>query len=216
MNNLIKFIGKRIIFFRRIQGISQDELAEEVAIKKDDLQAIEKGQKDPSVTKLYKIAQFLQAKIEDFFPNREKTDEFSLLYKQLKRPNQEKVFHFARHLLLAQTKVIDLGKFINKPAKEQNFKIHHIPIQADFVFLIDDSSMEDIIPKGTPVFCRTQPKVKDGEIAVLEVFRLGTICRKISYDFEEGLMVLQPLNTEFSEMRYEPEQVKVIGIVLNV
>ena len=36
--------------------MSQAELADEVSIEKEEIDAIEKGKKDPSVTKLYRIA----------------------------------------------------------------------------------------------------------------------------------------------------------------
>lgn len=214
LNHLLRFIGRKITFFRRIRGISQAELADEVSIEKEVIDAIEKGKEDPSITKLYKISHFLKATIEDFFPKKNVDKDFALIYQQLKRPNQEKVFHFARHLLRDQTKIIDFNNFKNDSSNETNSKTYRIPIQSDFVFLVDDTSMADLIPKGTPVFCRSQPTAKDGDIAVLEVFRLGTICRKISYDFEEGTVTLKPLNPEFTEIEYEHDQVKVIGIVL--
>lgn len=214
LNNLLRFIGRKITFFRRIRGVSQAELADEVSIEKEEIDAIEKGKKDPSITELFKISQFLRAKIEDFLPKKNVSNDFAQIYQQLKRPNQEKVFHFARHLLRDQTKIIDFNNFKNNPSKEQNNKTFRIPIQSDFMFLVDDTSMADLIPKGSPVFCKSQSTAKDGDIAVLEVFRLGTICRKISYDFEEGTVTLKPLNPEFTEIKYEYDQVKVIGIAL--
>ncbi|MGO4960967.1 helix-turn-helix transcriptional regulator [Jeotgalibaca porci] len=70
LNNLLRFIGRKITFFRRIRGVSQAEMADEVSIEKEEIDAIEKGKKDPSITKLYKISQFLRAKIEDFLPKK--------------------------------------------------------------------------------------------------------------------------------------------------
>lgn len=45
LNNLLRFIGRKITFFRRIQGVSQAELADEVSIEKEEIDAIEKGKK---------------------------------------------------------------------------------------------------------------------------------------------------------------------------
>ena len=45
LNNLLRFIGRKITFFRRIRGVSQAELADEVSIEKEEIDAIEKGKK---------------------------------------------------------------------------------------------------------------------------------------------------------------------------
>lgn len=92
MNFLSQFIGKKIVFFRRIQGISQNELADKVSVKKEELDAIENGKKEPTVSKLFKISQFLKAKMEDFFPQKQCHTDISTLYPKLKKNNQEKVF----------------------------------------------------------------------------------------------------------------------------
>lgn len=216
LKELLKYLGNRIAVFRKIKGISQNELADGVSVEIEEIEAIEKGKSDPSITLLFKISQFLRTRLEYFFPAKKDNEDFFLLYQRLKQPNKDKIFHYARHLLREQTKIIDFSSFKKKSPKDHNTKILKIPIEADFVFLVDDASMEELIPKGTPVFCRSQPTAKDGNIAIVEVFRLGTICRKISYDFKEGTVILDPLNPEFTQTTYEHEQVKVIGLVLNL
>ena len=216
LKELLKHLGNRITVFRKIKGVSQNELADGVSVEPEEIDAIEKGKKDPSITLLFKIAKFLRTRLEYFFPKKKENEDFIVHFQRLKQPNQDKVFHFARHLLREQTKVIDFSSFKKKSPKDPNIKILKIPLEADFVYLVDDASMEELIPKGTPVFCRSQPTAKDGNIVIVEVFRLGTMCRKISYDFQEGTVILEPLNPEFTQTIYEHEQVNVIGLVLDI
>lgn len=215
MNFLSQFIGRRIVFFRRIQGISQVELADEVSVKKEELAAIESGKKEPSVSKLFKISQFLKAKIEDFFPQKTYGNDITILYPKLKRINQEKVFRYARELLENQSKIINLCFNKDKTNSEPKNNVIRIPVEADFIFHMIDDSMEDLIDKGATLFCRTQPTIKDEEIAILEVIRIGMVCRKVLYDFEEECIILKPLNEKYPEISYDQEQIKIIGKVLN-
>lgn len=215
LNFLSQFIGNRISFFRKIQGVSQVELAEEVSVKQEEIAAIESGKKEPSVSKLFKISRFLKAKIEDFFPQKNSHYDLSALYPKLKKNNQEKIFRYARELLENQNKIINLCFNTDKKNSEPKNNVIRIPIEADFIFHIIDDSMEDLIDKGATLFCRTQPTIKDGEIAILEVIRIGMVCRKVIYDFEEEHFILKPLNEKYPEKTYEQEQVKIIGKVLN-
>ena len=215
MNFLTQFIGRRIVFFRKIQGISQVELADEVSVKEGELAAIESGKKEPSVSILFKISQFLKAKIEDFFPQKTHGNDIAVLYPKLKKNNQEKVFQYARELLENQNKIINLYFNKDKANSEPKDKVIRIPLEADFIFHIIDDSMEDLIDKDATLFCRTQPTIKDGEIAILEVIRIGMVCRKVLYDFEEECIILKPLNEKYPEISYEQEQIKIIGKVLN-
>lgn len=75
--------------------------------------------------------------------------------------------------------------------------------------------MEDLIGKGSTLFCKKQPTIKDGEIAILEVIRTGMICRKVIFDLEENHFILKPLNEKYPEIAYEQEQIKIIGKVLS-
>ena len=212
---LAQFIGKRVSFFRKLQGISQVELADEVSVKQEDLAAIENGDEEPSVSKLFKISQFLKAKIEDFFPQKKYHHDLSTLYPKLKKNNQKKVFRYARELLENQNKIINLFLNDDKANSQCRDNVINIPIEADFIFHITDDSMEELINKGSTLFCRTQPTIKNEEVAILEVIRTGIVCRKVIYDFEEELYILKPVNEKYPETSYEQEQIKIIGKVLN-
>ncbi|UJF14687.1 LexA family transcriptional regulator [Jeotgalibaca sp. MA1X17-3] len=215
MNFISQFIGRRIVFFRKIQGISQVELAKEVSVKKEDLAAIENGKKEPSVSNLFRISRFLKTKIEYFFPQKKEHSDLLTLYPKLNKNNQEKIFRYAKELLENQNKIINLYFKNDQTNSGPKNNLIRIPIEADFIFHIIDDSMEDIIDKGSTLFCRTQPTIKDGEIAILEVIRIGIVCRKVLYDFEEEHFILKPLNEKYPEISYEQEQIKIIGKVLN-
>lgn len=126
-----------------------------------------------------------------------------MLYSKLKKNNQEKVFQYARELLKNQSNIINLYFNKDKANSEPKGKVIRIPLEADFIFHIIDDSMEDLIDKDATLFCRTQPTIKDGEIAILEVIRIGMVCRKVLYDFEEERIILKPLNEKHPKISYE-------------
>lgn len=62
-----KSIGSNIRKYRKIAGISQEELAFRLQSARNYIGCIERGEKQPSLPFLFDIAEILQCKIKDIF-----------------------------------------------------------------------------------------------------------------------------------------------------
>jgi len=60
MNNTLKLL-------RTERGLTQQQLAQALGVSRQTVISIESGKYDPSLPLAFKIAQFLQARIEDIF-----------------------------------------------------------------------------------------------------------------------------------------------------
>ena len=71
-----KEVGRRIRFFRRKRGITQEQLAFEVNTSAAYLSNIERAIKKPSLQKLMEISDVLKIPISDLFSPSQKRHEF--------------------------------------------------------------------------------------------------------------------------------------------
>jgi transcriptional regulator with XRE-family HTH domain len=62
-------LGERIRFFRKRNGISQEELAFQSGLDRTYLGGIERGERNPSLLNIEKIANALGIRIKDLFDN---------------------------------------------------------------------------------------------------------------------------------------------------
>ncbi len=62
-----KTIGERIRELRRIKGYTQDNMATDLEITAGAYAKIERGETDPSATRLVKIAEILEVDVTSFF-----------------------------------------------------------------------------------------------------------------------------------------------------
>lgn len=65
--NFIKALGKRIKELRKEQAISQDQLAFEVGIRREQVIRIESGTQNTSIDIVRKIADNFDMKLKEFF-----------------------------------------------------------------------------------------------------------------------------------------------------
>ncbi len=61
-------LGKKIQKIRKIQGLTQEELAEILKISRAHMGHVEQGIKTPSLKLVEKIAKALKVKVSDLFP----------------------------------------------------------------------------------------------------------------------------------------------------
>lgn len=64
---LIKF-GKQVQKVRQSKGITQEELAADLAMHRTYIGLIERGQRNPTIRTLYKIAKALKVPASDLLP----------------------------------------------------------------------------------------------------------------------------------------------------
>ena len=61
-------LGKRIKKYRKISGLTQEQLAEKVRLSTKYIQFIEVGTRKPSLKTIYRIAKALDVKVSELFP----------------------------------------------------------------------------------------------------------------------------------------------------
>jgi len=62
-----KMFGKKVQGLRQKRGISQEKLAHEVGVHRTYLGFVERGERNPTLTKIEKIAKALGVSIQDLF-----------------------------------------------------------------------------------------------------------------------------------------------------
>ena len=60
-------MNNRLEELRKAKGITQEELAEALAVSRQTISSLEKGRYNPSILLAFKIARFFGATIEDIF-----------------------------------------------------------------------------------------------------------------------------------------------------
>lgn len=61
-------LGRQIQKIRKLKGLTQEQLAENVGVSTTWIGYIETGYKKPNLKLLYKIARVLDVKVKDIFP----------------------------------------------------------------------------------------------------------------------------------------------------
>ena len=79
MSNTSKKLGKRIQELRKIQGFTQSQLAEMIAVEVVTVSRIENGSRFPKKENLENIAKALNVPIKDLFDYEHKTTKTALL-----------------------------------------------------------------------------------------------------------------------------------------
>ena len=64
-------MNNRLEELRKAKGITQEELAEALAVSRQTISSLEKGRYNPSILLAFKIARFFGATIEDIFLDEE-------------------------------------------------------------------------------------------------------------------------------------------------
>lgn len=60
-------IGKKVKTLRLANNLSQEKLAEYVDMSREHISCIERGKNLPTIETLYKLAEYFQINIKDFF-----------------------------------------------------------------------------------------------------------------------------------------------------
>lgn len=66
--NILEKFGERLQKVRKSQGISQEELASKLAMHRTYIGMIERGERNPTIRTLYKIAKTLKVPASDLLP----------------------------------------------------------------------------------------------------------------------------------------------------
>lgn len=230
---LSKYIGKQIKFYREKQGLSQIDLAEKLGIDRVSVTRYESGARRVNQDMLFKLSDILHISIDELFPETVSENNVDILpiYNQLDASRQHKVYTYAQTQLDEQNNINDenttyitAGRSTaaglpidgdSEDALQQQLVVSRdeIPRGADEVITIAGDSMEPDLPKGSKQFVHHQPVPDyDGQIVVVTIRDEGVTCKKLYR--ENGKIKLVSINEKYDPMIYPADEIKVIGKVI--
>lgn len=231
---LSKYIGKQIKFYREKQGLSQIDLAEKLGIDRVSVTRYESGARRVNQDMLFKLSDILHISIDELFPETVSENNVDILpiYNQLDASRQHKVYTYAQTQLDEQNNINDgnttyitTGRSTaaglpidgdSEDALQQQLVVSRdeIPRGADEVITIAGDSMEPDLPKGSKQFIHYQPVPdSDGQIMVVNIKDEGVTCKKLYRDGDKIKLV--SINDKYEPMIYPADEIKVIGKVID-
>lgn len=78
MSSAKQQIGERILFYRKLKGLTQDQLGEQIGIDSKSISRIERGSISPSLDTLYKAASVLGIQVSQLFSEQDSVEINSL------------------------------------------------------------------------------------------------------------------------------------------
>lgn len=219
---------------RRVElGLTLEEVGDIVGVGKSTVRKWENGIiENMKRDKIVLLARAL--KVSPLFVMEAEEDiSFNLVKKisniseRLTNTRKEKVYNFAENQLEEQNKVINLPKKINLlgqtaagapldygdlEIEEKEFKT--IPNGAQYALNVNGDSMEPLIKDGSIVFYKEQPHVENGEIAIIEIEGNGVTCKKVKFDYDNKIIILQSINEKYDDLVFNDDQVRIIGKVV--
>lgn len=74
--------------------------------------------------------------------------------------------------------------------------------------------MEPLIKKGSDVYIRYQPNIKNGEVAIVRIKNEGVTCKRVYTDPKNRTVTLKSENKKYDNLYFDPSQITVLGKVL--
>ena len=231
---LSKYIGKQIKFYREKQGLSQIDLAEKLGIDRVSVTRYESGARRVNQDMLFKLSDILHISIDELFPETVSESNVDILpiYNQLDAFRQHKVYTYAQTQLDEQNNINDenttyitAGRSTaaglpidgdSEDALQQQLVVSRdeIPRGADEVITIAGDSMEPDLPKGSKQFIHYQPTPDtNGQIMVVNIKDEGVTCKKLYCEGDKVKLV--SINDKYEPMIYPTDEIKVIGKVID-
>lgn len=93
--------------------------------------------------------------------------------------------------------------------------VDDIPASADEIVTVEGDSMEPDYPKYSQIFVRWQDTIDDGDLAVVRVADEGVTFKQVSRDYQQKKIVLHSLNDKYPDRYLDPEDISIIGVVIN-
>lgn len=62
-----KNFGQRVVELRKKQGLTQEELADKAEIERSYMGAIERGERNPTLVKVFQLSKALEISVKEFF-----------------------------------------------------------------------------------------------------------------------------------------------------
>ncbi len=189
-----KIFSKKLNFFMKLNHKKQDDIINDLGIKKSTISTWCRGEKMPRVNGIQLLADYFNVQISDFLTDEE--TNIMAIPQMVKKP---------------RLGVIACGEPILAAENIDDYDLVPENINCDFTLLCKGDSMINArINDGDIVYIREQPQVENGEIAAVLIDNEATLKRVYIY---KDKVVLQPENTKYSPMAYSKEEMNEIRIL---
>lgn len=190
------YTGSRIKYLRKLDNITQQQLADAIGVAKSTISMYENGQREPDFETLEALADYFNVDMRTFFPGGQGTTVLFPLPINHSYP------------LLGD---IACGKPILAEENIQEYVQFPGDMKVDFCLRCRGDSMVDArIFDGDIVFIRQQPEVENGEIAAVLIGEETTLKRV----YHSGdTLTLVAANSSYAPMVYTGDQLSAVRIL---
>ncbi|WP_203663447.1 XRE family transcriptional regulator [Lacticaseibacillus sp. 53-4] len=232
-------VGERMRIIRKQKKISADTLADAIGVSRSTVFRYEKGdiEKVP-IEVVAKVALALGVKpqtlmglkstglvenihdtVVQLHPTRQQ-NVYTYAEDQLKQQQNENVLPFPEQREIVCGRGTAAGAPIDGATQDAEVRrtrvnVDDIPASADEIVTVEGDSMEPDYPKYSQIFVRWQDTIDDGDLAVVRVADEGVTFKQVSRDYQQKKIVLHSLNGKYPDRYIDPEDVSIIGVVLN-
>jgi phage repressor protein C with HTH and peptisase S24 domain len=224
---------------RKQKKISADTLADAIGVSRSTIFRYEKGdiEKVP-IEVVAKVALALGVKpqvlmglkstglvesihdtVVQLHPDRQQ-NVYTYAEDQLKEQQNENVVPFPEQREIVCGRGTAAGAPIDGATQDAEVRrtrvnVDDIPASADEIVTVEGDSMEPDYPKYSQIFVRWQDTIDDGDLAVVRVADEGVTFKQVSRDYQQKKIVLHSLNDKYPDRYLDPEDVSIIGVVIN-
>ena len=190
------YTGSRIKYLRKLEDITQQQLADAIGVAKSTISMYETGRREPDFKTLETLADYFNVEMRTFFPGGQGTPAIFPLPGNKSYP------------LIGD---IVCGKPILAEENIREYVQFPGDLKADFCLRCRGDSMVDArIFDGDIVFIRQQPEVKNGEIAAVLIGEETTLKRV----YHTGdTLTLVAANSSYAPMVYTGQQLPSVRIL---
>lgn len=235
--------AKNLKYLRAKRGYDQQTFAEMIHRSVSTVSEWESGKYTPKAGILADIANMFGVKLDDMMNKdlSKSTDNTAIekttnTMRKLHPARQQNVYTYAEGQLKEQQNenVVPLpeqreivcgrgtaaGAPIDGDAQDAEVRrtrvnVDDIPASADEIVTVEGDSMEPDYPKYSQIFVRWQDTIDDGDLAVVRVADEGVTFKQVSRDYQQKKIVLHSLNDKYPDRYLDPEDISIIGVVIN-
>lgn len=102
MVDLSKYIGGKIKFYRELNNMTQDDLADSLGTTRQSVSRYENGDRKANQDILFDLADIFDISINNFFPQTKSISDIDSIYKQLNKIRKRNVYLYAEKQLQEQ------------------------------------------------------------------------------------------------------------------
>ena len=237
---LKEYIGNQIKYYRKLNKMNQEELANQLNTTKQSISRYEKGIRKANQDILFQLCDIFNVSIDDFFPtsdvNNQQLDELIATFKTLNSDRQIKVYDFATEQLKEQNNVVNMSDYIEEESDWYEVKFYGsvsagtglylddeqvetisfgadmIPNGTDFCLKVNGDSMDPMFHDGDYVFIKRETDFRNGSIGVVIVN--GDAYLKKIYITEDSIKLVS-LNKKYKDITVtQDDNLKYVGTVV--